>query len=174
MRPDRREALVLGAVGLGAAAAGALIGAFALQSHSGAAGLLAHTFVDLAGKTRRLTEWQGKVIVCNFWATWCVPCREEIPLLVSAQQQYGHKSVQIVGIGIDHADKILEFAGLFKIPYPLLVADATAADTMKQLGNSSGGLPFTVILDRGGAVVKTRLGALKPGELEQILAPLLR
>lgn len=174
MRPDRREALIIGAVGLGAAAAGALIGALALQSQSGAAELLAHSFVDLAGKPRRLVEWQGRVVACNFWATWCAPCREEIPLLIAAQQQYGSKMVQIVGIGIDRADKISQFARDFKITYPLLIADLTAMDTMKQLGNRSGGLPFTVVLDRGGAVAKTRLGALKPGELDQILAPLLR
>jgi len=174
MRPDRREALILGAVGVGAAAAGALIGAFALQSQTGASVLLSHTFVDLEGKPRRLVEWQGRVLVCNFWATWCAPCREEIPLLISAQQQYGSKILQIVGIGIDRADKIGEFAAQLRITYPLLVADATAMDTMKQLGNQSGGLPFTVVLDRGGAVAKTRLGALKAGELDLILAPLLR
>lgn len=174
MRPNRREALILGAVGLGAAAAGALIGAFALQSQTGAAELLAHSFVDLAGKPRRLVEWRGRVMVCNFWATWCTPCLEEIPLLIAAQQQYASKIVQIVGIGIDRADKIVEFAAKLKITYPLLVAGSAAVDTMKQLGNRSGGLPFTVILDRGGAVAKTRLGALKPGELDQILAPLLR
>jgi len=174
MRPDRREALILGAVGVGAAAAGALIGAFALQSQTGAAALLSHTFVDLEGKPRRLVEWQGRVLVCNFWATWCAPCREEIPLFISAQQQYGAKILQIVGIGIDRADKIGEFSAKFGITYPLLVADATAMDTMKQLGNQSGGLPFTVVLDRGGAVAKTRLGALKAGELDLILAPLLR
>lgn len=174
MLPGRREALILGAVGLGAAAAGALIGAFALQSQTGAAELLAHSFMDLAGKPRRLIEWQGRVIVCNFWATWCAPCREEIPLLIAAQQQHPSSMVQIVGIGIDHAHKISEFAAQLKMTYPLLVADSTALDTMKQLGNRSGGLPFTVVLDRRGAVAETRLGALKPGELEQILAPLLR
>ena len=174
MRPGRREALILGAVGVGAAAAGALFGAFALQSRTGAAELLAHAFVDLAGKPRRLVQWKGKVMVCNFWATWCAPCREEIPLLIAAQQQYDAKIVQIVGIGIDHADKIVEFSSQLKITYPLLVADASAVDTMKQLGNRSGGLPFTVVLDRGGAVASTKLGALKPGELDLILAPLLR
>jgi len=174
MLPDRRKALILGAIGLGAAAAGALIGAFALQSQTGAAELLSHSFVDLTGKRRRLIEWQGRVIVCNFWATWCAPCREEIPLLVAAQQQYSKRTLQIVGIGIDRADKIGEFAEQYKMNYTLLVADPTIIDTMKQLGNRSGGLPFTVVLDRRGAVAKTRLGALKPGELDQILAPLLR
>jgi len=173
MLPDRREALILGAVGLGAAAAGALIGAFALQSQTGAAELLSHSFVDLAGKRRRLIEWQGRVMVCNFWATWCAPCREEIPLLVAAQQQYAKRMLQIVGIGIDRADKISEFAAQLKITYTLLVADSNVIDTMRQLGNRSGGLPFTVVLDRRGAVAKTRLGALKPGELDQILVPLL-
>ena len=150
------------------------MGAFALQSQSGAGELLAHSFVDLAGKPRRLLEWKGRVVACNFWATWCAPCREEIPLLNAAQQQYGSKMLQIVGIGIDHADKIAEFARDLKVSYPLLIADITAMVTMRQLGNRSGGLPFTVVLDRGGAVVKTRLGAFKAGELDQVLGPLLR
>jgi len=174
MRPGRRDALILGAVGVGAAAAGALIGAFALQSRTGAAEFLGQPFTDLAGKSRRLIEWQGRVLVCNFWATWCAPCREEIPLLIAAQQQYAVKNVQIVGIGIDHANKISEFSSQLKITYPLLVAGAATVDTMKLLGNQSGGLPFTVILDQGGAVAKTKLGALQPGELDDILAPILR
>ena len=174
MRPDRREALILGAVGVGAAAAGALIGAFALQSQTGATALLSHPFLDLEGNPRRLVEWQGRVLVCNFWATWCAPCLEEIPLLASAQQKYGTKILQIVGIGIDRVDKIVEFSGKFRITYPLLVADGAAMNTMKQLGNQTGSLPFTVVLDRGGAVAKSRLGALKAGELDLILAPLLR
>ena len=114
-----------------------------------------------------------KIILVNFWATWCAPCREEIPLLVAAQQQCVKRMLQIVGIGIDRADKISEFAAQLKITYTLLVADSNVIDTMRQLGNRSGGLPFTVVLDRRGAVAKTRLGALKPGELDQILVPLL-
>lgn len=173
MRPARRDLLLLGAAGTAAAAAGAIVGALVLQSRSGAATLLAQTFLDTAGKPRRLREWQGRVIACNFWATWCAPCREEIPLLNAAQQKYSSKSLQIVGIGIDPVEKIVEFSKQVRIAYPVLVAQAEAIDTMKELGNTVGGLPFTAILDRSGGLAATKLGAYKAGELDKVLEPLL-
>jgi len=173
MRLDRRQALILGGAGLAAAAAGAVVGVFTLQSQSGAATLLAQRFRNLDGTMRRLTEWRGRVIVCNFWATWCAPCREEIPILIAAQHKYALKSVQIVGIGIDQVSKIVQFAESMNIGYPLLVAEAEAVDTMKQLGNQQGGLPFTVVLDRQGTVARTQLGAFREGDLDRILDPLL-
>src|SRR5262245_2343842 len=104
MALGRRDALILGAVGVAAAAAGAVGGVLALQARSGAAQLLAARFPDLSGKPRRLLDWQGQVILCNFWATWCTPCREEIPLLVEARRQRAKDGLEIVGIGIDRAD----------------------------------------------------------------------
>lgn len=173
MLPARREALILGAVGLGAAAFGALIGSFASQSGSGAAELLSARYQDLSGQPRRLIDWRGKALLCNFWATWCAPCLEEIPLLVVAQRKYGPKSAQVVGIGLDHAVKLAEFASRFQINYPVLVGGAESVDTMRRLGNASGGLPYTVILDRSGAIAHRKLGALSHQEIDQVLVPLL-
>ncbi len=173
MAPGRREALVLGAIGLGAAALGGIIGALALQARSGAAGLLGARFVDLAGRPRRLLEWQGAILVTNFWATWCAPCREEIPMLVAAAQHYRAKGVEIVGIGIDNADNVRQFAITYAVEYPLLIADARAIDLMRELGNGGGGLPFTVVLDRRGALAYHKLGALSRPELDRILVGML-
>lgn len=173
MRLARREALLLGAVALGAAAAGSLIGVLALQSRSGAAELLGASFTDLSGKPRRLLEWQGRVVACNFWATWCAPCVEEMPMLSAAQQHYAGKGAVFVGIGIDHADKIVEFTRKLKISFPVLVADSSAIDLVRRLGNPAGALPFTLFLDRSGAIVHRKLGALTRPELDQILAGLL-
>jgi thiol-disulfide isomerase/thioredoxin len=169
----RREALILGAVGAAAAAAGGFAGVLALQSRSGAADLLAARFTDLEGQPRRLLEWRGRALLCNFWATWCEPCREEVPLLVAAKQKSDPNRVEIVGIGIDSASKIREFSSIYKINYPLFVADAGAISLLRVLGNKGGGLPYTVALDRSGALVDTRLGALKEDELRKILASLL-
>lgn len=173
MASGRRDALILGAVGVAAAAAGALAGVFALQARSGAAELLAARFTDLEGRPRRLFEWQGRALLCNFWATWCAPCREEVPLLVAAKQKGLPPGVELVGIGIDHADKIRQFAESYKINYAVLIADATGVALLRGLGNKGGGLPYTVALDRTGAVVARHLGALKEVELRQLLASLV-
>jgi len=172
--PGRREVLILGAAGLAATAAGFLAGPALLQlggdREEGA--LKQAAFNDLDGKPRRLTEWRGRVVVYNFWATWCAPCREEIPLLVAARQKYGPSGVEIVGIAIDNAAKVREYSSSFKISYPVLLAEADGLDLMRRLGNSGGGLPYTVIVDREGALVHRKLGALKQAELDGLLEPL--
>src|SRR3954468_2321041 len=140
---QRREALILAGAGAAALAAGALVGALAIQSASGAGKLLSASFPDLSGRFRQLSEWQGGVTLFNFWATWCAPCREEMPLLDAAAARFG---IHAVGIGIDQASKIREFASNIGVRYEMLVADAGAIDLMKALGNASGALPFTVVL----------------------------
>ena len=173
MQPGRRKALALAGVAAAAAAGGALVGALVVQSGSGAARLLSAGFVDLEGRTRRLLEWHGQVIVCNFWATWCAPCREEVPLLVAAKQQYAAKGLEVVGIGIDQAAKIRDFAANYQVNYPMLVAGSEAIDMMRNLGNKAGALPYTVLLDRSGGVAGQRLGAFHKEELAEVLTRLL-
>jgi len=174
MAPGRREALILGVTGLGALVAGSVVGALALQSGSGAADLLAASFVDLTGRARPIREWQGRVLLCNFWATWCEPCREEVPLLNAAQQQYFARGLTIVGIGIDSVEKIREFSAKYRISYPSLVGNADAFTLLRRLGNRAGGLPYSVVLDRNGALASRKLGAFGRAELEQVLAGMLR
>ena len=168
--------MILGGAGLAAAAAGFLVGPALLQLGGGREeGALAQAvFKDLDGKSRRLAEWQGRALVCNFWATWCAPCREEIPLLIAARQKYGPSGVEIVGIAIDNAAKVREYAASFNISYPVLLAEADGLDLMRQLGNSAGGLPYTVIADRRGGLVHRKLGALKQAELDGFLEPLAK
>jgi len=176
MKAGRREALLLGLAGIAAAAAGFLAGPALLQSGRGREEglLLSASFPDLDNRTRRLAEWRGKVLVCNFWATWCAPCREEIPLLVAARRKYGPGGVEIVGIAIDNVAKVRQFSASFDISYPVLVAGADGLELMRKLGNSSGGLPYTVIADRQGALAHRKLGALKAGELDGLLESLIR
>jgi len=173
MTLKRRDALIFGAVGVAAAVAGAVVGPILLQSGSGAAELQAAALPDLEGRTRSVSEWQGKVVLCNFWATWCPPCREEIPLLVDLRRKYASHGLEVVGIAVDNAAKVKEFASKYAIDYPILIADASGLDLVRKLGNPSGGLPFTVTLDRKGALVHRKLGLLRRSELEPRIKELL-
>lgn len=173
MQPARRKALLLAGIGAAAAVAGGVAGALFVQSGSGAARLLATRFTDLRGNTHRLVEWRGQVLVCNFWATWCAPCRDEIPLLVAAKQQFGSRGLEVIGIGVDNASNIRQFAAKFAITYPVFVAGAEAIDLMRDIGNKGGGLPFTVVLDGAGRIAERRLGAYQKPELDRVLAALL-
>lgn len=123
---------------------------------------------DLHGKLQRLSQWDGKVVLVNFWATWCEPCRDEIPLLVRMQSKYGQKNLQIVGISIDSADKISQFSLKYNISYPLVVAGFETIELMRSLGNPSGGLPFTVVLSPSGELAATHLGAFSELQLEDL------
>jgi thiol-disulfide isomerase/thioredoxin len=174
MTPGRREFLILGAVAAAAAVGGGIVGALALQAHSGAAALLSASFPDLSGRFRRLSEWQGRVLLCNFWATWCAPCREELPLLNAAQQQHAANGLQVVGIAIDTAPNIREYLKVVKIDFPVLVGEARALELMRSLGNNSGGLPYSVGLDRRGTLRNRKLGAYSAAALGEELSGLLR
>lgn len=171
--PARRDVLILGGVGAAAAVAGALLGPIALQFGSGASELLSASFPDAAGRPQRLDQWLGKPLVINFWATWCAPCREEIPLLVEFHREYAAKGAEIVGICADQVVKMLEFASMYKIGYTLLVADADVFTLLRKVGNSAGVLPYSVVIDRRGALAYRRAGALKSGELQKVVDPIL-
>ena len=161
--------MIVGGVAVAAAAAGATAGALLLQSRSGSAQLLSANLLDLDGKARRLRDWQGTALLCNFWATWCAPCREEIPLLVAAKQHGLPERTEIVGIALDQVANVRDFAESYKIRYPLLVGGSEAIDLLRELGNQAGALPYTVAVDRTGAVVWRHLGAVKEGELRKVL-----
>lgn len=174
MAPARRDLLILGAVATGAAVAGGVAGALALQSQSGAAELLSSSFPDLSSRVRRVSEWQGSTLLCNFWATWCGPCREELPLLEAAQQQHAANGLQVVGIAIDTAANIREYLKVVKVGFPVLVGEYQALALMRSLGNRSGGLPFSVVLDASGRMRHRKVGAYSANELRGELAGLLR
>ncbi|MGH8675352.1 MAG: TlpA family protein disulfide reductase [Burkholderiales bacterium] len=130
-------------------------------------------FLDLHGRSRILSEWGDRILVVNFWATWCRPCLDEIPMLAAARKFYASRGVEIVGIAIDLVAKVIEFAAKMSVEYPMLVADANGIDLMRRLGNHSGGLPYTVFLDRNRAPVRHKLGALRREELDAALGELL-
>lgn len=140
---------------------------------SSGAGLMALALPDADGHEQRLDQWKGKVIVVNFWATWCVPCREEMPRFVRAQQEFGAKGLQFVGIAVDQPDKIRQFSSEIALNYPSLVGGYGALELSKTLGNKFLALPFTIILDRKGQVAYTQLGVVQNEKLDSVLSRLL-
>lgn len=160
---------------MAAAAAGFLAGPLLLERRrASSSALAAASFTDLQGKPRQLAEWRGRVLVVNFWATWCPPCREEIPMLMAVREKYASNGVEIVGIAIDLATKVKEYSVSMKISYPILIAGVEGLDLVRKLGNSAGGLPYTVFADREGQIEKSKLGAMSQKELEALLGEMLK
>ena len=128
---------------------------------------------DTSGREQSIGQWKGKVLVVNFWATWCVPCREEMPEFVKAQRDFGGQGLQFVGIAIDDAAKVKEFAAELSLNYPALIGGYGAMELSKTLGNRLGALPFTIVVDRSGRINHTQLGPLKDAQLRSIVSQLL-
>jgi thiol-disulfide isomerase/thioredoxin len=125
---------------------------------------------DLTGKLTPVSSWNGKSLMINFWATWCAPCRREIPLLKALAADWASRDVKVVGIAVDHPDKVREYVVEFKIDYPVLVGEQDAMDVAADFGMASPGFPFTVFTDRRGQVVALFLGELHRAQADFILS----
>ena len=130
------------------------------------------SLADADGRLHSLTEWRGKVLVINFWATWCPPCREEIPMLNALQTRWGGKGVQVVGIALDEAAEVREFMRQTPLAYPSLMGGDDGAKLVERLGNLLGVLPFTVVVDATGKVAGQHLGEMDAQDTEGLLRPL--
>lgn len=126
---------------------------------------------DPTGKPHRLSEWAGKPLVVNFWATWCEPCRREIPLLEAIRRENPRNAFEIVGIAIDHRDSVVQYTGAMKIDYPILVGERGGLEAAAAFGMEPV-LPFTVFADARGRIVTLRMGELHRDEVTFILARL--
>ncbi len=168
--------MVLGAVvAIAAAAAGYAVSVWRLGGggDGAAEAIMTTRLADLEGRPQPLDQWRGKVLVVNLWATWCAPCREEIPGFVRLQDKYRGRGLQFVGIAIDQPDKVQTFAREFGMNYPILLGGIDVVELSRQAGNRVGALPFTLIFDRSGRIVGRELGGLKEAKLDEIIQPLL-
>ena len=129
--------------------------------------------MDIDDHVQPFEQWRGKVLVVNFWATWCGPCREEIPGFIAFQERYRANGIQFVGVAIDQKERVIPYAKEMGINYPLVVGGMETLEFARQLGNRSSVLPFTLVLDRAGKVHSTLTGMIRPEKLEILLRPLL-
>lgn len=125
------------------------------------------------GIGQALSQYKGKIIVLNFWATWCQPCREEMPELSQLHSENLNKNVVVLGVAIDEIGLVKAFTRETPVSYPLFAAEDEGMALGNDLGNDKGVLPYTVIIDANGKVVKTYFGRISKALLETTLRPLL-
>ena len=177
----KRRTFLLATAGVGALAAAAGYGVHRWWDSVGLDGvnpaavraLLAAPLRDLKGGSQTLQSWRGRVLVVNFWATWCAPCRVEIPEFVRLQGRYGPQGLQFVGIAFDQPQPVEDFAREFRINYPLLIGGLDTMALMRECGNRSGVLPYSVMLDRQGNIAGRHSGVLTQAKLVSVIGRLI-
>lgn len=167
----RAERLILG-LALLAAIGGGLLQRHGQHATRSPAALVGKTLPDLAladlqGKTHRLTAWQGRPLLLNFWATWCGPCREEMPALNRLAHNVGENAPRVVGIAMDDPDRVRSFLAVHPVDYPVLLGQMTAPDTSELAGDTGGLLPYSVLLGADGRVLAAHAGMLPEGWVTQ-------
>jgi peroxiredoxin len=127
----------------------------------------------LDGKTHELREWRNKVLLLNFWASWCSPCQTEIRDLVDDQSRYATAGLQIIGIGLDDEEKLRNVQRSLEINYPVLLDNAPGHPVMAQFGNREGVVPYSVLISRRGKVIFTHAGPINQEMFVEQIVPLL-
>ncbi|QGM20929.1 redoxin domain-containing protein [Spiribacter sp. 2438] len=132
----------------------------------------AFTLPDLDGERRSISEWDDHIVVLNFWATWCAPCREEIPLFTRLHEEFADRDVRFLGVAIDDPEPIRTFLGEVRMGYTTLYGMETALDVTAAYGNERGTLPYTVIISRDGRILQRFSGQLHEEDLRPVLLDL--
>lgn len=125
---------------------------------------------DIYGEPRNIREWAGQPVLINFWATWCAPCRREIPLLQQLHTERGSTGIQVIGVAIDRLSDVEAFTGEFGVSYPNLVGEADAMQVSGLFGLDGLGLPFTVLAASDGKLLDIHLGEIEPQQLREIVS----
>jgi len=181
MNGARVVALV--AVALVAGGAGFVLSRYASEPAPGSAAVTvagaeaartvpAFSLIDVDGNMRDGSEWSGQVRLVNFWATWCPPCRREIPLLIDLQDEHAGK-LQVIGIAIDDLDEVQAYAADAGFNYPVLVGQQEAVDLGNAFVKDFVGLPFTVIANAKNEIIRVHVGELHRQQAEEFLAEAL-
>lgn len=134
----------------------------------------AFTLQDVEGKDREFSEWQGRHRLLNFWATWCAPCRREIPMLKEFQAEQGDDGIQVMGIAVDFLEDVRVYAEAAEFNYPILVGEQDAMAVAESSGIQFIAMPFTMIVSRDGEYLGAYLGELHRSHLDDISDVLAR
>ena len=124
---------------------------------------------DLGGKTRNISEWSDRRMLINFWATWCVPCRREMPMLQNLYLNKDMHNIEIIGIAVDQNEPVIDFIHEYGIEFPILVGQSDAYEIMQQLGNTATTLPYTLVVEPDGLITWFKNTELKAEDLPEIL-----
>ena len=170
---NRRQWMMIGGISVLALLAGVFsshwISQTGLASDPSIKAFFANPWQTPDGKSANTEDWRGKVLVVNFWASWCPPCVEEMPTLDKIAQEYAAKNVLIVGIGIDSPSNIRQFLEKTPVSYPIMIGGLEGSALAKQMGNAQGALPYTVIINAKGKSVYTKLGKISEEELKKAI-----
>jgi len=128
---------------------------------------------DVDGKTHDINEYNGKVLIVNFWATWCPPCRREIPALIELQEKYQSKGFTIVGVALDSRQAAVDYVDPMSINYPILVGESEGIAISQAYGNQLSVLPYTVVIDRKGIIRHAFAREITLAEAEKLIKPYL-
>jgi peroxiredoxin len=128
---------------------------------------------DIEGDIRKMSEWDGKVLLVNFWATWCPPCKKEIPAFMELQEEYSSKGFQVIGLAIDDEESVKDYADTMGMNYPIMAAELTAMEIARLYGNRVNALPFSAFVGRDGKISLTKPGEISKEDAEEIINKLL-
>ena len=130
------------------------------------------TLPNLDGNPWRAEEWRDRILVINFWATWCPPCLKEMPMFIRLQEQFADKGVLFVGIAIDDREAVRNFVDTHGIEFPILLGEDKALELSTRLGDRFNSLPYTVVADYGGKILLRQAGEMKESRLRPLLEQL--
>lgn len=127
------------------------------------------TLPDPDGRSRRLSEWRGRHVLINFWASWCPPCRHELPMLAASQRRHGSDRLQVLGISLDDPKTLKDFLAKTPLGFPTLMGEREAFGLMTAYGHARGSIPFSVLLGPDGQLLARKAGAFTEPELNALL-----